>query len=130
MTFINEYLNASETAGLLGLLASVRPKVVIELGCNTGRTAMNVLQTLPSIEGYVGIDVPHGHETTLACQRREVPLTAGLHAANDARFFLLEADSRTLAPADLEPCDAVFIDGDHSEGAVTHDAELARALVR
>jgi len=127
---INEFLGEPETSKLVGLISSVNPKVVIEIGCNTGRTAARLLAAIPSIERYIGIDVPHGHETTLACQRREVPVEAGLYAANDARFFLFEADSRTLTPADLEPCDAVFIDGDHSEGAVMHDSKLAHALTR
>jgi predicted O-methyltransferase YrrM len=61
-----------------------------------------------------------------------VPAQAGRVAAADARFFVLvrEGGSGTLTPHDLEPCDAVFIDGDHSEGAVRHDSHLARALVR
>jgi hypothetical protein len=35
-----------------------------------------------------------------------------------------------LTRDDLEPCDAVFIDGDHSVKEVSHDSELARELVR
>jgi len=129
---VNEYLNINDTAALIALFASVEPKVVIEIGCNTGRTAKNILTALPMIEKYIAIDVPPDHKPTLLCQYSEVPANAGHHAAEDPRFFLLvrEGGSQELGPQDLEPCDAVFIDGDHSEHAVTHDSNLARVLVR
>ena len=129
---VNEYLNINDTVGLIALFDSVKPKVVIEIGCNTGRTAKNVLTALPMIEKYIAIDVPPDHKPTLLCQYSEVPANAGHHAAEDPRFFLLirEGGSQALGPQDLEPCDAVFVDGDHSFAAVRHDANLARALVR
>jgi predicted O-methyltransferase YrrM len=129
---LNPYLNANDTAALVALIASVEPKVMLEIGCNTGRTAATVLDAVPSIERYIGVDVPFGFKTALACQRSEVPLEAGHFVAEHPRFWLLlcERGSAELAPADLEPVDAVFIDGDHSAQGVMHDSELARALVR
>jgi hypothetical protein len=35
-----------------------------------------------------------------------------------------------LTPDALEPCDAAFIDGDHSEAGVAADTNIALALVR
>ena len=132
MRLDNFYLNAEETAALVSLIASVKPRVVIEIGCNQGITAATILKALPYIERYIGIDVPPDHKTTLACQQSEVPKVAGWCAANDPRFWLLtnERGSFGIGPQDLEPADAVFIDGDHSAKAVTHDSFLSRALVR
>jgi predicted O-methyltransferase YrrM len=124
------YLNAHETSILIALIKSVVvPRVMIEFGCNQGITAARVLEHVPSLQTYIGIDVPPDHETTLQCQRSEVPLYAA-QAVDDERFYLLMRPSVSLSADDLEPCDAVFIDGDHSEAAVLHESRLARALVR
>jgi predicted O-methyltransferase YrrM len=103
---------------------------MIEFGCNVGITAARLLDNIPSLQKYIGIDVASDYRTPLECQRREVPVNAGWYAASDERFFLLQAPSLTLRSGDLEPCDAVFIDGDHSELTVLHESRLARRLVR
>jgi predicted O-methyltransferase YrrM len=126
---VSQYLNRNETELLVALVRSVMPRVMIEFGCNLGFTAKRVLDNVPSLECYIGIDVPAGHETTLTCQRNEVPTAAGSYAASDERFWLLMVEERLTADQ-LEPCDAVFIDGDHSEQGVSRDSDLARALVR
>jgi predicted O-methyltransferase YrrM len=126
----SKYLNAHETAILLALVNSVAPRVMIEFGCNQGITAKRLLENVPSLQKYIGIDVPHGHRATLPCQQSETPLNAGWYAADDPRFFLLLARSQSLRSGYLEPCDVVFIDGDHSEAAVLHESRLARRLVR
>jgi len=130
--FSNPYLNDSETAVLVDLVSSVSPRVMVEIGCQTGRTAKTILDSVHTLEAYVGVDVPWDHEPMLSCQRSEIPYTAGLWAAADPRFSVLvhERGSLGVGPQDLEPCDAVFIDGDHSAYAVTHDSNLARAVVR
>jgi predicted O-methyltransferase YrrM len=122
------YLNAHETSILLALVRSVRPRVMIEFGCNEGVTAKRLLEHVPTLQKYIGIDVPFGYSTTLSCQRNEVPVNAGWYAADDPRFFLFTA--WFLHTGQLEPCDAVFIDGDHSEQAVLHESRMARTLVR
>jgi predicted O-methyltransferase YrrM len=126
------YLNGTETALLIALVRSARPKVMIEFGCNAGQTAKNVLDNVRSIERYVGVDVPFGHRPALDCQRSEIPRYPGAHAATDHRFWLLTKanGSAGLKPEDLEPIDAAFIDGDHSYAGVMHDSRLARALLR
>jgi predicted O-methyltransferase YrrM len=128
--FGNQYLGTLETAIVVDLIASVNPRVVLEFGTNLGKTARAVLDALPVVELYVGIDVPRQHVPRLACQRSEVPMAPGHYAAGDKRYQLLLADSAQLEAADLEPVDAVFIDGDHSAQAVAHDSHLARALLR
>jgi predicted O-methyltransferase YrrM len=126
----SKYLGAHETSILIHLVRSVSPQVMIEFGCNMGVTAKRVIDNVPSIIKYIGIDVPPDHIPTLDCQRTEVPICAGSIAALEAEFFLYVADSRELSPSDLEPCDAVFIDGDHSEEAVLHESWLARSVVK
>jgi predicted O-methyltransferase YrrM len=130
--FANPYLNREETGLVVALMHEVEPKVVIEFGVQLGRTAKMLLANVPSIERYVGIDVPHHFEPTLQNQQSEVPETAGLYARSDPRFdLMLCADgSAGLRVADLPRCQAVFIDGDHSEGGVSHDSDLARAVVQ
>jgi predicted O-methyltransferase YrrM len=131
-SFPNTYLNEIETGLLVTLVRSVKPKVMIEIGCQEGRTAKIVLDNVPTLQCYIGIDIPSDRKPALACQRNEVPRSAGVYASGDSRFFVLvrEGGSLGLEPQDLEPCDAVFIDGDHSEYAVARDSVLARSLVR
>jgi predicted O-methyltransferase YrrM len=124
----SKYLGAEETAILIALVAEVAPRVMIEFGCNIGRTARRVLENVPSIEKYVGIDVPSDHVPILGCQLTEVPASAGSEAIGDPRFELLLRDSSQLEA--VEPCDAAFIDADHSVGAVLHESNLAHAAMR
>jgi hypothetical protein len=111
---------------------SVEPKVMIEFGCNAGRTARNVLDHVPSLEHYIGIDAPFSHVPTLTQQVSERVLYPGLFVYEDPRFELIVPlrGSLDLGPQDLPPCDVAFIDGDHSEHAVIHDSNLAFELVR
>jgi predicted O-methyltransferase YrrM len=128
----NFYLNKKETAILVALIASAMPKVVVEFGVNLGITAKVLLDSIPSIETYIGIDVPYGYQPRLNCQRSEVPACAGRYATADPRFYslILDDGSSSLAAEDLEPIDAAFIDGDHSAVGVTSDSVLARRLLR
>lgn len=129
-TLANAYLGATETALVVDLIATVWPRVMLELGVNLGKTARAILDAVPSLELYIGVDVPSGVYPRLACQRSEVPIIAGTFAASDPRFQILIAESTTLTAEDLEPVDAVFVDGDHSAVAVEHDSRLARELLR
>jgi predicted O-methyltransferase YrrM len=125
----SKYLGATECSILIDLVKSVEPKVMIEFGCNLGITAKRILENVPTLEKYIGIDVESKYKTTLKCQREEVPDAAGCYA-NDSRFHLLICPTQCLTENDLEPCDAVFIDGDHSFYAVRHESQIARDLVR
>lgn len=126
------YLWPGELDVIVALVASVNPRTVLEIGCNTGRTARAVLDHVPTIEHYQGIDVPPGYSFGCAVQAREVPSRPGYLAEDDPRFELIlrARGSFDLTPADLRPADAVFIDGDHSRAALVHDTILADQLVR
>lgn len=125
------YLWPGELECIIALVASVRPRRVLEIGCNTGRTARAILDNVPGITAYVGVDVPPGYAFGCKVQAKEVPSRPGFLAAEDPRFQLLLTPhgSRDIAPGDLEGFDAIFIDGDHSEQAVLLDTELALGLL-
>lgn len=129
------YLNPGEMEILAALLREIEAKSVIEFGCRDGRTARVLLQNVTALNCYVGVDVPMSYEPELKHQRHEMVSDPGHLATADPRFDLIMRPRGTL---ELEPMDfafygaisAVFIDGDHSERVVTHDAHLARALVK
>lgn len=126
------YIHPGELDVLIALLNSVDACCVAEFGCNNGRTAAAILRNVPTIERYIGVDVPAGYRFACGVQAREVPAKPGELALADKRFELLLRDRGTfdLTADDLPPCDAVFIDGDHSEAAVRNDYALARRVVR
>jgi predicted O-methyltransferase YrrM len=117
---------------LIALVSSVLPKNVLEFGVNVGRTAQMLLEYCPTIERYEGVDVPMGYVTEKAVQRKEVPEIAGELVLDDPRFKLIlrPTGSHELTAQDLSPCDAVFIDGDHSRKGVMNDSALAFELIR
>ena len=126
------FMNPGEIDVLVTLVRSVNPKTVIETGVNEGLTAETLLREVPTIERYIGIDLPYGHIPTCYPQRLETPRQAGRAVLNDPRFELILRlrGSRDLTPDDLPLCDAMFIDGDHSKSGVQQDAMLARNLVK
>jgi|SRR5262245_49061102 len=126
------YLNPGEMEVIVALVASVSPKAVLELGCNTGRTAKVLLTNIPEIEHYQGVDVPKTYRPFLESQLSEIPAVPGQFVLRDSQFELIirPRGSLDLTAADLRLCDACFIDGDHSEIVVLHDSYLAEQVVR
>lgn len=126
------YVHNGELDVLIALIRSVDARCVAEFGCNNGRTAAAVLRNVPTIERYVGVDVPTSYEFTCKVQAKEAPLVPGELALDNMKFelHLRERGTLDLTPADFPECDVVFIDGDHSEAAVRHDRDLAYRIVR
>jgi predicted O-methyltransferase YrrM len=126
------YLNAGEMEVIADLVAEVEAKTMLEIGCRDGRTARVLLQNVPTLERYIGVDIPKTSIPTLPHQRSEQVSIPGYYAKGDPRFELIlrERGSLDLSPDELPDCDAVFIDGDHSEGAVLCDSHLAATIVR
>jgi predicted O-methyltransferase YrrM len=126
-----EYLQAGEMEILVALVRSVDAQTMIEIGCRDGRTARMLLRNVPSLDRYIGIDVPFDYQPTLAHQKNEMVAEPGHLAMIDERFELIirEHGSLGLKPSELPRVDVVFIDGDHSVDAVEHDSKLARAIV-
>lgn len=123
------FFNPGELDALAYLLRN--SKHVIEIGCQNGRTAKVLLNNLPAIESYIGIDVPPGSQLACSVQKTEVPDRAGELAMDEERFFLmLSKHGSALALYNLRKgVDAVFIDGDHSYSAVVRDHLEARKIV-
>jgi len=126
------FLNPGELEVLVALVRPIAPKTMLEIGVNTGRTALALLNHVPSLERYIGVDVYEGYVPAMPVQRGEIPSRPGALAAYNPRFQLIlsEAGSLDLEPRDLPPCEAVFIDGDHSRRAVLHDTALARSVIQ
>lgn len=128
----DRYVHPGELDVLIHLVRSVDARTVVEFGCNNGRTAAAILRNVPTVERYVGVDVPRGYNFACKVQAREAPRVAGELALDDGRFEmkLRQRGTLDLTVADLPNCDVVFIDGDHSEQVVRHDYALARGIVR
>jgi len=125
------FLNPGEQDVLIGLVRSVKAKAVLEFGVNEGLTAKALLDAVPSIEQYQGIDVMPGYRPAKDYQRGEIPTEPGKHVAGDKRFELIlrPRGSLDLHARDLKRCDVAFIDGDHGREAILHDSLLSRSLV-
>jgi len=126
------YFNPGELEALLCLYESVSPRVIVEFGVNTGRNPLAAFRNIRTIDRYVGIDVLPGYVPKMRVQKREVPPAPGELAQHDLRFELILSPRGTfdLSAKDLPACDAVFIDGDHSQEAVRNDYALACSIVR
>ena len=126
------YMSAIELGSIVALLQRVGAKSVLEIGVNEGRTAKALLDQMPQLERYVGVDVLPGYKFARTRQDREVPSVPGRFALPESRFELLlrARGAFDLRAEDLGSFDAVFIDGDHGLEAVRHDTELARSIVR
>jgi len=128
------FMNEGELETLIALLRPLKPRSIAEFGVNEGRTARAILDNIPGIERYDGVDVLPGYVFEKKVQRGEIPGRPGHLARGDHRFTLLLCKRGTLdlQPRDFFgwPYDAVFIDGDHSRAAVEHDTRLARQLLR
>jgi predicted O-methyltransferase YrrM len=125
------FMNPGELEVLVALVRSVNPQVMVEIGCNTGRTAKAMLNHVPSLVRYIGVDVHWGYVPAKSVQINEIPRDPGHLAKYDPRFELVLSrnGSLDLGLFDLPKCQVMFIDGDHGREAVLHDSALARALV-
>jgi predicted O-methyltransferase YrrM len=126
------YLMAGEMAIIAALVRGIAARSMVEIGCRDGRTARVMLDNVPTLQSYVGVDVPMTYQPGLPSQRSEMVTDPGHYATGDERFRLIirPRGSLDLKPEDIRDCDAVFIDGDHSEEVVVHDSDLALSVVR
>jgi predicted O-methyltransferase YrrM len=122
-----------EVESIVTLLTGINAQRVMEIGCNEGLTSKAILENVPSITEYFGVDVLQGYRFACSVQEGETSDCPGKYVLDDLRFNLIvsERGSFDLDPEDFGgPLDAVFIDGDHSNLAVEHDSMLAFRVVR
>lgn len=120
-----QYMQPGEQEVLLGLVNSVRPHTMVEIGVNEGLTAQAVLRHIRTISHYVGIDIGDGYTFEIPAQQVERPDVPGKLVRHDPRFrFVLRGDAMPTA------ADVVFIDGDHGRAHVEEDSRWAAEVVR
>jgi predicted O-methyltransferase YrrM len=124
-----EYLNPGEMGLIIGLLNRVKARTMVEIGCRDGRTAKVLLNNVPSLEYYLGVDVPMDYRPGLRVQVREMVVDPGCYALDDERFELLIKPRGSLDLKELPYSDAIFVDGDHSYKVVMHDSIMALEAV-
>ncbi|MBT1509453.1 class I SAM-dependent methyltransferase [Bradyrhizobium sp. SRL28] len=121
---VRQYMHPGEQEVLLTLIKSVEPHTMVEIGVNVGLTARAVLENIPSIERYIGIDVHAAYQFEIPAQRIEHPGEPGQLVKDDPRFEL------RLRGAELpHAADVIFIDGDHGKRAVMADSVWAAAII-
>jgi predicted O-methyltransferase YrrM len=128
----SRFLGPVDLGAIVALITKLQYRRVAEFGVGSGANAALLLRDIPSIDKYIGVDVPPGTIPSLAYQASEVPATPGEFALADPRFCLLirNQGTREVSREDLGVLDFVFIDGDHSPEGVRHDTNLARQTVR
>lgn len=118
---------------LITLARTVMPSTVLEIGLQEGQAARMLLDNVPSIKRYVGVDTDEGYVHGIPAQgeARERPFEPGRLVLGDKRFerILLPRGSYDLVPDSIGTYDMIIIDGDHSREAVTHDTMLADTIV-
>lgn len=113
----------TERRCLISLAHRIRARRIVEIGVSEGRTARAILKALPDIETYYGLDVGPGYPVPES-QRHEVPAVAG-SLVNDYRFTVMLDDGGWRSRYVPGFPDLVFIDGDHSRGAVLDHTRAA-----
>jgi hypothetical protein len=127
------FMTHRERQVLVALANWVLAETVVEIGVQLGQCAKVLIERVPTIKAYYGVDVLPGYMTHLAVQQKECPGTrAGEMVCSDERFHLVASPrgSLDLTPDDLPTCDMMLIDGDHGEAVVRHDSNLAWGSVR
>jgi len=119
------YGSLDDRRALLALARHVQPTTVIEFGVQAGTTARLLLDEIPRIRKYIGIDLPADELPALEGQNPEVPAVPGRLVFDHPAFTLLQARSETLKPKQLPKADLIYIDGGHDQATVRADTLLA-----
>jgi hypothetical protein len=90
-----------------------------------------LMDHVPTLASYSGVDVTRDYKTAARVQRNEVPADPAHMVKGDPRLNLIvrPRGSHELGPLDLPKADFIFVDGDHSWRGVVNDTLLAAQLV-
>jgi cephalosporin hydroxylase len=113
-----------ELAGLLEMVAEIKPRVIVEIGCDEGGT-LYAWSQLPGPPRVIGVDLPSGPFRN----------ATGLPEPHGAELVIgdshrVETFGRVLELLGTEQADVLFIDGDHTYPGVRADFEWWRQIVR
>lgn len=123
-------MNSEDLTAIMELLWQVQPESMLEIGINEGRTAKQILDHVPSIKKYVGVDLSDKgiHDDYSKNNAHIIPEIPERYALPDPRFsyFLRPHGSFDVTAEDLGKFDVVFVDGDHMLWGIMHDTGLAK----
>jgi predicted O-methyltransferase YrrM len=126
------FMSQMERYALAELANNISARTIIETGVNEGTTAKWLIENVPTIIHYVGVDVPVGYMPKFVQQASEVSGAPGRLAFQFYDKFQLTVCARgsfDLEAKDLPRADMFLIDGDHGREAVLNDTKLATELV-
>jgi hypothetical protein len=120
----NEFPGFKEDYHVLHCLLKLhKPKSVMEIGTNMGRGAEIICNAVPTADVY-SLDLP----TELAHISLQHPISEGkgdkVGSLCKLPFTQLRGDSRTFDFSQY-PCEAYWIDAEHTEAAVKHETKQA-----
>jgi predicted O-methyltransferase YrrM len=107
----------TEMCGFLAHLASVCPKVIVEVGVARSGTSYLLCNCAPSVEVFVGVDFFVRNTTRL---RAFTPKSVQLHALHGRSNSASTLDQLRVKLAGRK-INLLFIDGDHSYDGVKND---------
>lgn len=117
-------LDENELNVIASLINYFKYERILEIGVNTGGTAIALLSSCVSIRQYYGVD-----------RDIEIELNVpGILARGDKRFNLLIAHEgshdKSIEWDKITKFDLIFIDGDHHYKSVKSDQSLANRIIR
>ncbi len=126
--------NPWELEQLLGRVAALAPRRIVEIGTSAGGLLYALAQVAPDDATLISVDVPPPHdppdvvEAVTALLPSLVRPSQRLHLIRQpSSFHSVREDVRGLLDG---PIDLLVIDGDHSYGAVRADVEMYAPMVR
>jgi len=126
-------MSAIDSDILFTLFNHFNPKIVVEFGVRTGKTARELLNRFDSVEKYIGVDLLN-LDTVPEWQRSETLNTNDVakHVKHNEKFTLILSNNGTfdLKPNQLGNIDLLFIDSGHCYDTVWNDSKLAKKCVK
>lgn len=128
------YTPPQDVQALIHLCSRFQTRRYLEIGCNRGETLLALSERFPSMQ-LVGVD-----PGALISPLERSPTQLGEYLPPDqvgelvagrrnVTVWRCRADELPYLP-EREHFDGIFIDGDHRQAAVEHDARLAFGLIR
>ncbi len=127
----HEGMHTNEMVELVTLIQSVEPESVLEIGVHYGQTAKVILDNVPSIKSYVGIDLTDNSQLSEE-QKSAMPTEPGRDVLGRKGVYIHteQFGSFDLSAKNVGRYDVVLIDGDHSLFGVMHDTGLAVRIAK